>query len=199
MKLSDWPPSQSWLSGFILVLCLHVFSEHHTEAAKPRLTVGVILPDHSFHNRGNKIKVNKEVKNLRYDDNTVTEVYDLQPEVIFMDDYSPSEILDNMCNTILEKHVNTVLYMSNADYLGEHTASGQYLLQVCNTLGIPVIAWNADNSGFFQVSDFFLIYSYLLFIFTLVVRTVTLVIAFGFFAKNFGRWLRPTNATLTAG
>ena len=163
MKLSDWPPSQSCLSGFILVWCLHMFSVHYTEAAKPRLTVGVILPDHSFHNRGNKIKVNKEVKNLR-DENTVTNVYDLQSEVIFMDYYSPEEILEYMCNKILEKHVNTVLYMSNADYLGEHTASGQYLLQVCNTLGIPVIAWNADNSGFFQVSDFFPLYSYLMFI-----------------------------------
>ena len=142
-----------------------MFSVHLTEAEKPHLTVGVILPDHSFHNRGNKIKVNREVKNLRGEENAVTEDYDLQSEVIFMDEYSPSEILDNMCNTILEKRVNTVLYMSNADYLGEHTASGQYLLQVCNTLGIPVIAWNADNSGFFQVSDFFLMNSYLIFIF----------------------------------
>ena len=121
--------------------------------AKPRLTVGAILPDHAFYKRSYKTAVNSAVKDLRRSyDFGITEVYDLQSEVIFMDDYSPSEILENMCRTILEKQVNTVLYMSNADYIGEHTASGQYLLQVCNTLGIPVIAWNADNSGFFQVS-----------------------------------------------
>ena len=154
MKLSYWLPAQSWQNGCILMWILHVCCVYFAQA-KTRLSVGAILPDHAFFKRAYKTAVNSAVKDLRREyDFAVTETYDLYSEVIFMDDYSPSEILDNMCNIILEKHVNTVLYMSNADYLGEHTASGQYLLQVCNTLGIPVIAWNADNSGFFQVSSF---------------------------------------------
>ena len=34
---------------------------------------------------------------------------------------------------------------------GRSTASSQYLLQLAGYLGIPVIAWNADNSGLEKV------------------------------------------------
>ena len=35
---------------------------------------------------------------------------------------------------------------------GRSTASSQYLLQLAGYLGIPVIAWNADNSGLEKVN-----------------------------------------------
>lgn len=155
MKLPFEKTPEIWLHGLVLLWILQYacIERLEAQAASSRLTVGAILPDHAFHRRYYKTAVLSAVKNLRRDsDFTVTDVYDLVGEVLFMDDYSPPEILDAVCAAILDKQVNTVLYMSNADYLGEHTASGQYLLQVCNTLGIPVIAWNADNSGFFQVS-----------------------------------------------
>ena len=66
-------------------------------------------------------------------------------------EYSPTEILDTFCEEIFAKDISVILYMSNLDYEGEHTAAGQYMLQVANFLGVPVIAWNGDNSGFFQV------------------------------------------------
>ena len=37
---------------------------------------------------------------------------------------------------------------------GRSTASSQYLLQLAGYLGIPVIAWNADNSGLEKVREF---------------------------------------------
>ena len=35
----------------------------------------------------------------------------------------------------------------NYEQYGRSTASTQYFLQLAGYLGIPVIAWNADNSG----------------------------------------------------
>lgn len=78
--------------------------------------------------------------------------YMLKGTFMFIDDYSPPEILDAFCEAILAHSMNTILYMSNTDYEGHHTSTGMYVLQVSNFLGIPVIAWNGDNSGFFQVS-----------------------------------------------
>eukprot|EP00093_Oithona_nana_P005243 05243.XXX_109830_119428_1 [CDS] Oithona nana genome sequencing. len=44
-------------------------------------------------------------------------------------------------------NVTTILYLTNSELFGRSTASSQYFLQLASYLGIPVIAWNADNSG----------------------------------------------------
>ncbi len=48
---------------------------------------------------------------------------------------------------------------------GRSTASSQYFLQLAGYLGIPVIAWNADNSGLEKVAllDTFLVLFFLFF------------------------------------
>ena len=117
------------------------------------LTIGAILPDHSFFRRTYKTALIRVLDTYKRDrDFTMTQNYSVNWQILFLDDYSPPEILTTMCDAILEKRVNTILYLSNADHLGEHTSAGQYLLQTANFMGIPVIAWNGDNSGFFQVS-----------------------------------------------
>ena len=60
---------------------------------------------------------------------------------------SISEILDNLCDKFLRHNVTTILYLTNSELFGRSTASSQYFLQLASYLGIPVIAWNADNSG----------------------------------------------------
>ena len=57
------------------------------------------------------------------------------------------EILDNLCERFLKKNVSTILFLTNSELFGRSTASSQYFLQLASYLGIPVIAWNADNSG----------------------------------------------------
>ena len=57
------------------------------------------------------------------------------------------EILNNLCEDFLQKNVTTILYLTNSELFGRSTASSQYFLQLASYLGIPVIAWNADNSG----------------------------------------------------
>lgn len=52
-------------------------------------------------------------------------------------------------------NVSAILYLMNYEKYGRSTASAQYFLQLAGYLGIPVIAWNADNSGLERVSEFF--------------------------------------------
>ena len=40
-----------------------------------------------------------------------------------------------------------ILYFTNTEQFGRTTAASQYFLQMASFLGIPVIAWNADNAG----------------------------------------------------
>lgn len=49
-------------------------------------------------------------------------------------------------------NVSSILYLMNYEKYGRSTASAQYFLQLAGYLGIPVIAWNADNSGLERVS-----------------------------------------------
>jgi ionotropic glutamate receptor NMDA 2B len=67
---------------------------------------------------------------------------------------SPNEVLDTLCNQLLVKNVTAVIYMTNSDIYGHNAASAQYLMQLIGYLGIPMIAWNADNVGLEQVPLF---------------------------------------------
>ncbi|XP_049809423.1 glutamate receptor ionotropic, NMDA 2B-like [Schistocerca nitens] len=56
-------------------------------------------------------------------------------------------ILSSLCTEFLSVNVSAILYLMNYEKYGRSTASAQYFLQLAGYLGIPVIAWNADNSG----------------------------------------------------
>nr|QPZ88974.1 ionotropic receptor 10 [Diaphorina citri] len=60
---------------------------------------------------------------------------------------SPTAILKSICQEFLSVNVSAILYLMNYEKYGRSTASAQYFLQLAGYLGIPVIAWNADNSG----------------------------------------------------
>ncbi|XP_071449886.1 glutamate receptor ionotropic, NMDA 2B isoform X1 [Hetaerina americana] len=60
---------------------------------------------------------------------------------------SPTAILNSLCKEFLSVNVSAILYLMNYEKYGRSTASAQYFLQLAGYLGIPVIAWNADNSG----------------------------------------------------
>ena len=62
-------------------------------------------------------------------------------------------ILNVVCKNFLNRNVSTILFLSNTELYGRNTAAAQYFLQLTNYLRLPVIAWNADNSGLEKVSD----------------------------------------------
>lgn len=52
-----------------------------------------------------------------------------------------------MCKDFLQANVSAIVYLVNYETFGRSTASAQYFLQLAGYLGIPVVSWNADNSG----------------------------------------------------
>lgn len=58
-----------------------------------------------------------------------------------------------VCETFLKRNVSAILFLSNTELYGRNTAAAQYFLQLTNYLRIPVVAWNADNSGLEKVGQ----------------------------------------------
>ena len=77
--------------------------------------------------------------------------YEFQPSNIHFESLtlnpSPTAILTILCKQFLHANVSAILYLMNYEQYGRSTASAQYFLQLAGYLGIPVISWNADNSG----------------------------------------------------
>ena len=57
-----------------------------------------------------------------------------------------SDITDLLCDHLANGSV-AIIYFTNTEKFGRSTAASQYFLQMAGFLGIPVIAWNADNAG----------------------------------------------------
>ncbi|UXI14735.1 MACRO domain-containing protein 2 [Sarcoptes scabiei] len=133
-----------------------------------KITFGAILPKTSLitlqrqYYKRLQDSVESLMKNKnRYDKkNDLNERYNFtnyfqitQAQVVPLSlDPNPIEILHTVCNQLLIKNVSTILYMTNSEIWGSNAASAQYFLQLTSYLGIPVIAWNADNIGLDQQS-----------------------------------------------
>ncbi|XP_076386338.1 glutamate ionotropic receptor NMDA type subunit 2 isoform X7 [Megachile rotundata] len=116
------------------------------------LEVGMVVPHKSFGVREYTKAVTSAVHSLqkstrgpklrffeRYDIHVKVSMKALTP--------SPTAILHSLCKEFLPTNVSAILYLMNYEQYGRSTASAQYFLQLAGYLGIPVIAWNADNSG----------------------------------------------------
>ncbi|KAK8389902.1 hypothetical protein O3P69_012830 [Scylla paramamosain] len=66
---------------------------------------------------------------------------------------SPTSILNSLCEKFLPENVSAIIFLSCTENYGRATASAQYFLQLAGYLGIPVIAWNADNPGLEQAAQ----------------------------------------------
>ena len=62
------------------------------------------------------------------------------------------DITDILCQQVANGSA-AILYFTNTEEFGRRTAASQYFLQMAGFLGIPVIAWNADNAGLGSVSQ----------------------------------------------
>ena len=67
--------------------------------------------------------------------------------------FSLSDITDLLCQHLNNGSV-AIIYFTNTEKFGRSTAASQYFLQMAGFLGIPVIAWNADNAGLESVIMF---------------------------------------------
>ncbi|XP_070168093.1 glutamate receptor ionotropic, NMDA 2B isoform X4 [Polyergus mexicanus] len=116
------------------------------------LRVGMMVPYKSFGQREYTRAVTSVISALQRSTRGprlgFLERYDLHVKIAMKElTPSPTAILDSLCKEFLSVNVSAILYLMNYEQYGRSTASAQYFLQLAGYLGIPVIAWNADNSG----------------------------------------------------
>ncbi|KAK6040018.1 hypothetical protein COOONC_22476 [Cooperia oncophora] len=58
------------------------------------------------------------------------------------------DVLNCICHTIVKNKVALVIFVTASETYDSTTSAEQYFLTLVAYTGIPVIAWNADNSGF---------------------------------------------------
>lgn len=107
-----------------------------------------------FGERGYKTAFNKKL--LELNGNTSMSFhgrYLLGFEWVMLNEFSPTEFFNALCGTILRSRANAIFYMSDLPVVDYRTATEEYLVQIANFLGLPVIAWTGDNSGVIQVGD----------------------------------------------
>ncbi|XP_029052428.1 glutamate ionotropic receptor NMDA type subunit 2 isoform X2 [Osmia lignaria lignaria] len=128
---------------------------HSSDANQYNITylrVGMMVPHMSFKVREYTKAVTSAVHSLQKSTRSpklkLFERYDIHVKVAMKAmTPSPTAILDSLCEEFLPMNVSAILYLMNYEQYGRSTASAQYFLQLAGYLGIPVIAWNADNSG----------------------------------------------------
>ncbi|XP_022235450.1 glutamate receptor ionotropic, NMDA 2B-like, partial [Limulus polyphemus] len=143
-----------FLGGIWATLRSSIIRESVRNSPKPNITFGVILPrsllitvTRSYGKRlGESFQAFTDSKQLKY---TFKDYYRIStPPVANMSlNPSPTEILNTLCNIVVKRDVVAILYFTNSEIYGSNAASVQYLLQLTTYMGIPVIAWNADNIG----------------------------------------------------
>ncbi|XP_044261867.1 glutamate receptor ionotropic, NMDA 2B isoform X2 [Tribolium madens] len=111
------------------------------------LNVGMVLPSKSFGVR----EYTKAVTSAKYNLQRKLRLFkhhDIKVHIVMKElTPSPTAILKSLCKEFLSVNVSAILYLMNYEKYGRSTASAQYFLQLAGYLGVPVIAWNADNSG----------------------------------------------------
>ncbi|CAI4222997.1 unnamed protein product [Auanema sp. JU1783] len=58
------------------------------------------------------------------------------------------EVIDCICNRLVENQVSVIIFATASETYDSTTAAEQYFLTMASHTGIPVLAWNADNSGY---------------------------------------------------
>ncbi|XP_046449202.1 glutamate receptor ionotropic, NMDA 2B-like isoform X2 [Daphnia pulex] len=121
------------------------------EPVVKRVSLGLLLPHTTFRVREYSKAVQAAMNSLRKQDLSFINSYRFQVSDIHTDmlkvNPSPTAILDMVCETFLKRNVSAILFLSNTELYGRNIAAAQYFLQLTNYLRIPVVAWNADNSG----------------------------------------------------
>nr|XP_040240394.1 glutamate receptor ionotropic, NMDA 2B isoform X1 [Anopheles coluzzii] len=122
--------------------------------AEHQLNIGLLVPHTNFGRREYLRSINSAVQGLQKGRGaklTFLKDHEFQTSNIHFDMMSltpsPTAILNTLCKEFLHANVTAILYMMNYESYGRSTASAQYFLQLAGYLGIPVISWNADNSG----------------------------------------------------
>ncbi|XP_050698141.1 glutamate receptor ionotropic, NMDA 2B-like [Eriocheir sinensis] len=118
------------------------------------ITLGIMYPKSIFRKKYYEKVISDAMFSVTKLDLKFMENFKLVNSTISMEiNPSPTFILNSLCERFLPENVSAIIFLSCTENYGRATASAQYFLQLAGYLGIPVIAWNADNSGLEQAAQ----------------------------------------------
>ena len=89
-------------------------------------------------------------RNYRF--SKVFEVFNTSGNLTFLRFDEPMEILRTFCSDILGSNTVTLINVNNPELMGKRPSANTYILELAQTLGLPVISWDAEFSGSPKVS-----------------------------------------------
>lgn len=125
-------------------------------ADQNKVSIHAIIPRHF----GMTTELNREfsstVLNFKRDirNNRLRTFFSTEEVITFISEDTPREILDAFCKGVLAKRAVTILNINNPLGMKRRTSSNQYILEIANHLGIPVISWDTEFTGTSQVSTY---------------------------------------------
>lgn len=144
---------------FISIFASYISTSLCRRYGKNEIHLGAVLPKTSLltFQRAYFKRMSDAIENLnknKYMNFNFTKQYKVAqgPWLMMPLSASPLEILKTLCDHLLLNDVVTIIYFTNSETYGINAASVQYLLQLTGYMGIPVLAWNVDNLGLYQVT-----------------------------------------------
>ncbi|XP_069971553.1 uncharacterized protein [Penaeus vannamei] len=132
---------------------ISIDSPHSFPPLSP-LSAGVIHPKNLFLQRYYQKVINDAVLNLsKMNLQFLRSTFVINSTISMETNPSPKSILNCLCEKFLPDNVSAIIFLTQTESYSRSTASAQYFLQLAGYLGIPVIAWNADNSGLEQAAQ----------------------------------------------
>lgn len=117
---------------------------------KKTVSVGIIFPrnDAYFFVSRMLITNSKQELKLKGLPKILNDKYVLRNVTTFFSksDY-PMTLLSTLCDQMIKENVVSIIYLANWETYDNSTACAQYFMHLVSYTGIPIIAWNADNSG----------------------------------------------------
>ncbi|KAL8583950.1 hypothetical protein ACOMHN_040683 [Nucella lapillus] len=83
-------------------------------------------------------------RNYQY--SKVFRVFQTTGNLTFLRHDDPMEILNTLCRDVLGSQAITLININNPE-LGERPSANAYILEMAQTLGLPVISWDSEFSG----------------------------------------------------
>lgn len=140
----------------ILLVIFLIYIPANTVAETVRVRIHAIIPSHfamitelnrEFHTA--LLNFRRDFRNQKF-----RSLFNPEGEITFINDDTPKEIMDTFCKGVLGKQVTTILNINNPLGIRRRTSSNEYIIELANYLGIPMISWDSQYSGSSQVSSF---------------------------------------------
>ncbi|XP_041362766.1 LOW QUALITY PROTEIN: glutamate receptor ionotropic, NMDA 2B-like [Gigantopelta aegis] len=138
--------SPTWLLRSLMVLLVHV-----VVLCQGKLDVHfhALIPHHFAWAEEFKRALLSKLWSFRRDRRYMSmfRTFRATTNVTFLKQDSPDEILNTFCDVVFPSHTTVILHINNPLSIRRRTSANQYVNELTDFFGIPLISWDAEFSG----------------------------------------------------